>query len=79
MTQLLVLQWNSISEEEEEYKKYIVRRNWPKYLQINKFKLFYYKYNKYNKYIKVGYAKRRLSIYLIRSYGKTVHTKELKF
>ena len=39
MTQLLVLQWNSISEEEEEYKKYIVRRNWPKYLQINKFKM----------------------------------------
>ena len=35
MTQHLVLQRNSFSEEEEEYKKYLVKRNWPKYLQIN--------------------------------------------
>ena len=79
MTQLLVLQWNSISEEEEEYKKYIVRRNWPKYLQINKFKIIITIIPNITNISRLATLKRKLSIYLIRSYGKTVHTKELKF
>ena len=48
MTQLLVLQWTSISEEEEEYMNYIVRRNWLKYCQIILF-FFLFNYNKYKK------------------------------